>query len=211
MTMSAHPALVLNADFRPMSYFPLSLLCWEDAVQAVFSERVAVVAEYDTWAHSPSTKIRLPSVVALRKYQRSARRVAFTRFNVFLRDRFTCQYCGVALRLQLTFGLTRGRVVARRPGHRLGLRACNRAKGSSTRMKPRVHHASRQRRSCWPPSAHSRPTIPIRVGWIISTGMWSWKRNRLVAQRMRAPPSEGGGRAFKSRRDDQQPVRVLSA
>ena len=56
MTMSAHPALVLNADFRPMSYFPLSLLCWEDAVQAVFSERVSVVAEYDTWVHSPSTK-----------------------------------------------------------------------------------------------------------------------------------------------------------
>ena len=55
MTMSAHPALVLNADFRPMSYFPLSLLCWEDAVLAVFSGRVSVVAEYDTWVRSPST------------------------------------------------------------------------------------------------------------------------------------------------------------
>ena len=40
MTMTAHPALVLNADFRPMSYFPLSLLSWQDAVHAVFSERV---------------------------------------------------------------------------------------------------------------------------------------------------------------------------
>jgi len=65
MIMQAHPTLVLNADFRPMSYFPLSLLCWEDAVHAVFSERVSVVAEYDTWVRSPSTKIRLPSVVAL--------------------------------------------------------------------------------------------------------------------------------------------------
>ena len=55
MTMTAHPALVLNADFRPMSYFPLSLLSWQDAVSAVFSERVSVVAEYDTWARSPST------------------------------------------------------------------------------------------------------------------------------------------------------------
>ena len=34
MTMIAHPALVLNADFRPMSYFPLSLLSWQDAVSA---------------------------------------------------------------------------------------------------------------------------------------------------------------------------------
>jgi 5-methylcytosine-specific restriction endonuclease McrA len=94
MTMTAHPALVLNADFRPLSYFPLSLLSWQDAVTAVLCRRVAVVAEYDAWVRSPSTLIRLPSVVALRTYRRQSRRVAFTRFNVFLRDRFTCQYCG---------------------------------------------------------------------------------------------------------------------
>ena len=63
MTMAAHPALVLNADFRPMSYFPLSLLRWEDAVHAVSNDRVSIVAEYDTWVRSPSIKIRLPSVV----------------------------------------------------------------------------------------------------------------------------------------------------
>jgi len=60
MTMVAHPALVLNADFRTMSYFPLSLLRWEDAVHAVFNDRISIVAEYDTWVRSPSTKIRLP-------------------------------------------------------------------------------------------------------------------------------------------------------
>jgi hypothetical protein len=81
MSMSAHPALVLNADFRPMSYFPLSLLSWQDAISAVFSQRVSVVAEYDACARSPSTRIRLPSVVALRKYQKPPRRVAFTRFK----------------------------------------------------------------------------------------------------------------------------------
>src|SRR6202158_406830 len=59
MTVTAHQALVLNADFRPMSYFPLSLLSWQDAVHAVFSERVSVVAEYDTWARSPSTPVPL--------------------------------------------------------------------------------------------------------------------------------------------------------
>lgn len=89
-----NPALVLNADFRPLSYFPLSLLCWQDAVHAVIAGRVSVVAEYDKVARSPSTEIRLPSVVALREYQPLPRRVAFTRFNVFLRDRFHCQYCG---------------------------------------------------------------------------------------------------------------------
>jgi 5-methylcytosine-specific restriction endonuclease McrA len=104
MSLSAHPALVLNADFRPMSYFPLSLLSWQDAIHAVFSERVSVVAEYDIWVRSPSTRIRLPSVVALRKFQPAARRVTFTRSNVFLRDRFTCQYCGGAFATErLTF------------------------------------------------------------------------------------------------------------
>ena len=64
--MQAHPALVLNADFRPLSYFPLSLLSWQDAITAVFKDHVSVVAEYDKWVSSPSTKMRLPSVVALR-------------------------------------------------------------------------------------------------------------------------------------------------
>ena len=85
---------MLNADFRPLSYFPLSLLSWQDAITAVFKDHVAVVAEYDKWVSSPSTKMRLPSVVALRDYIPMPKRVAFTRFNVFLRDRFRCQYCG---------------------------------------------------------------------------------------------------------------------
>ena len=139
MSMSAHPALVLNADFRPMSYFPLSLLSWQGAVSAVFSQRVSVVAEYD--ARSPSTQIRLPSVVALRKYQRTPRRVAFTRFNVFLRDRFTCQYCGEAFAAS---ALTFEHVVPRSHGGRTtwsnivtACVPCNTRKGSSLRIKPR--------------------------------------------------------------------------
>lgn len=92
--MQGHQALVLNADFRPLSYFPLSVLCWQDAVQAVHADKVSVVAEYDRVVRSPSVAMRLPSVVALRSFQAMPRRVAFTRFNLFLRDRFACQYCG---------------------------------------------------------------------------------------------------------------------
>ena len=141
MTMTAHPALVLNADFRPMSYFPLSLLSWQDAVQAVFGGRVSVVAEYDAWPRSPSTQIRLPSVVALRKYQSAARRVAFTRFNVFLRDRFTCQYCGERF---ASSALTFEHVVPRSRGGQTiwsnivtACMPCNTRKGNVLRMRPR--------------------------------------------------------------------------
>ena len=93
-TAEPAPALVLNADFRPLSYFPLSLSPWQDTVKAVFLERVTIVSEYNRTVNSPSCKMRLPSVIALKEYVPQARKPAFTRFNVFLRDRFTCQYCG---------------------------------------------------------------------------------------------------------------------
>jgi len=38
--------------------------------------------------------MRLPSVVSLKTYVKPTRNPAFTRFNVFLRDRFQCLYCG---------------------------------------------------------------------------------------------------------------------
>lgn len=87
------PALVLNADFRPLSYFPLSLWAWQDAVKAVFLERVNIVSEYEEVVRSPSLEMRLPSVISLKQYVPISRRPAFTRFNVFLRDTFVCQYC----------------------------------------------------------------------------------------------------------------------
>ena len=89
-----HPALVLNADFRPLSYMPLSLWPWQEAVKATFLDRVSVVAEYDEVVHSPSLEMRIPSVVVLKEFVKPARTSAFTRFNLFLRDEFTCQYCG---------------------------------------------------------------------------------------------------------------------
>jgi 5-methylcytosine-specific restriction endonuclease McrA len=91
---SGAPALVLNADFRPLSYYPLSLWPWQDVIKAVFLDRVDVVSTYDQVVHSPSFEMRLPSVVALKNYVAQDRPPAFTRFNLFLRDAFSCQYCG---------------------------------------------------------------------------------------------------------------------
>jgi 5-methylcytosine-specific restriction endonuclease McrA len=95
------PALVLNADFRPLSYYPLSLWSWQDSIKAVFMERVNILSEYDREVGSPSFRMRLPSVVSLKTYVKPARTPAFTRFNVFLRDKFSCQYC--TAREELTF------------------------------------------------------------------------------------------------------------
>src|ERR1700757_3091797 len=94
MSPNGFPALVLNADFRPLSYYPLSLWSWQDAIKAVFLERVNIVAEYDKAVRSPSFEMKLPSVVSLKTFVKPSTNPAFTRFNVFLRDKFSCQYCG---------------------------------------------------------------------------------------------------------------------
>ncbi|MDX1784872.1 MAG: HNH endonuclease [Roseovarius sp.] len=99
--LKQNPALVLNADYRPLSYYPLSLWSWQDAVKAAYLNRVDIVAEYDHSVHSPSLQIRVPSVIVLKDFVQPQRRVAFTRFNLFLRDEFRCQYCGA--RGDLTF------------------------------------------------------------------------------------------------------------
>jgi 5-methylcytosine-specific restriction endonuclease McrA len=139
------PALVLNADFRPLSYFPLSLWSWQEAVKAVVTDRVNVVSEYDAVVRSPSFELPLPSVISLKEYVPQARRAAFTRFNVFLRDRFVCQYCGDGFPAhELTFD----HVVPKSKGGRTrwdnivaACGPCNLLKGGRTpaesRMKPR--------------------------------------------------------------------------
>lgn len=62
------PALVLNADFRPLSYFPLSLWSWQDSIKAVFLDRVTIISEYEEVVSSPSMEMPLPSVIALKEY-----------------------------------------------------------------------------------------------------------------------------------------------
>ena len=58
-SVEKYPALVLNADYRPLSYFPLSLWSWQDALKSVFLERVNIVSEYDRVIRSPSFEMRL--------------------------------------------------------------------------------------------------------------------------------------------------------
>ena len=138
--MSAHPALVLNADFRPLSVSPLSLMDWQDAVKLVCKGAVSVVAEYDKTIRSTTTSMKIPSVIALREYVRMPMHVAFTRYNVFLRDRFRCQYCGEK---KPSHELTFEHVIPRARGGQTtwenivsACEPCNTAKGDSVDMKP---------------------------------------------------------------------------
>jgi 5-methylcytosine-specific restriction endonuclease McrA len=137
--LSDCPALVLNADYTPLSYYPLSLWPWQTSIKAVFLERVDVVESYCREVHSPSWSMPIPSVIALRQYVRPSEFPAFTRFNVFLRDRFACQYCGSP------HHLTFDHVVPRRLGGKTSWEnvatacaPCNMKKGGRTPRQARM-------------------------------------------------------------------------
>ncbi len=136
---AGYPALVLNADFRPLSYYPLSLWPWQDVVKAVFLDRVDIISTYDKRVHSPTMDMRLPSVISLKQYVTQDRTPAFTRFNLFLRDGFACQYCGSP------DDLTFDHVIPRSRGGRTTWRnivtacaPCNLAKGGRTPAEARM-------------------------------------------------------------------------
>ena len=176
------PALVLNADYRPLSYFPLSLWGWQDVVKAVFLERVDIVQKYERIISSPSFKIELPSVIALKEYVHQARNPAFTRFNVFLRDKFTCQYCNKPFSAtELTFD----HVVPRSKGGKTNWEnvvaactKCNFYKANKMPdkmgIKPLNHLRGLMLFSCRKMEESSRQTIYTIHGQIIFIGMLSW-------------------------------------
>ncbi|MBI1492173.1 HNH endonuclease [Halocynthiibacter styelae] len=86
--------LVLNANMQPLSYAPLSVWDWQTAFVAVHQERVVQIKTYDdVEVHSATASFEVPAVVALKNFHKR-KQVGFTRYNLFLRDEFRCQYCG---------------------------------------------------------------------------------------------------------------------
>lgn len=107
-SLDSHRILVLNADFRPMSYAPLSTAHWQQVMFLYVKglntgiQRFNIVEHYDDVFvhHGRGGKIQLPSVISHLDYRKPPSRVPMTKYNVFLRDDFTCQYSGERCRPQ---------------------------------------------------------------------------------------------------------------
>jgi 5-methylcytosine-specific restriction endonuclease McrA len=93
-TATALRTLVLNADWKPLATYPLSLIIGQEALKAVYRGRAIVVEEWSQVFRSPSVEIRVPKVIALREYAPISAEPKFCRRSILLRDRFHCQYCG---------------------------------------------------------------------------------------------------------------------
>ncbi len=160
--------LVLNRNFLPVHVTSVRRafsLLYQGLAEAVDDQYRTF--DFDSWSALSSSMhddtigmvdriIRVPRVILLLTYDRIPRRqVRFNRFNVYARDRNTCQYCGQRLpRVELNLD----HVVPRSQG---GLsiwenivcscHACNRRKGGRTPKEAGMKLLHPPRRPEWTP------------------------------------------------------------
>jgi 5-methylcytosine-specific restriction endonuclease McrA len=87
------PVLVLNA-----SYEPINICGARRALVLVLKGVAKAEEEHDAILHAARVLMPLPSVIRLLEYRRIPHQTrALSRKNILLRDRNTCQYCGIVL------------------------------------------------------------------------------------------------------------------
>jgi 5-methylcytosine-specific restriction endonuclease McrA len=124
------PVLVLNA-----SYEPINICGARRALVLVLKGIARTEEEHGLTLHAQRSRIAMPSVIRLLEYRRIPHQTrALSRKNILLRDRNTCQYCGV---LFAPGDLTLDHVVPRSRGGNSTwenlvacCHACNRRKGN---------------------------------------------------------------------------------
>jgi 5-methylcytosine-specific restriction endonuclease McrA len=87
------------------SYEPIKAISWQRAVTLLTLGKVEVLEEYDGFVRSSTIVIKIPAVVRLlRAFRRHKKPVKFSRINIFARDGYRCQYCGVEKKVaELTY------------------------------------------------------------------------------------------------------------
>lgn len=84
--------LLLNTDGQPISYVPLSVITWQNALRLVYLDKVKVLKEYDNWVvRSQKLELKVPSIVMMTEHVKWRKDLKYSRANVYLRDDFTCQ------------------------------------------------------------------------------------------------------------------------
>lgn len=132
--------LVLNSDYKPLTLLPLSLCDWRTAIKLTYLNRFTIHAVYDDWhARSQHLAVPIPAIIVSKRYHKTEESIKYNRRNLYLRDLYSCQYCGE------TFGskdLTIDHVLPRSMGGKNGwentvtaCKPCNSFKGNKL-MKP---------------------------------------------------------------------------
>lgn len=170
--------LVLNKSFLPVQVTTVRrafCLLYAGIAKAVNAQYETF--DYASWSRVSAERqeetiglvgraIRVPRVILLVAYDRiPKRRIRFSRYNIFARDRNTCQYCG---RVFSRSELNLDHVVPRSQGGTstwenvvCSCHRCNRQKGGKTPEQARMKLVVRPRKPAW------SPTVTFALGEVI--------------------------------------------
>lgn len=86
--------LVLNKSWQPVSLLPLSVIGWRHAIRLQFLDKIQPIEFYEDWVvRSEHLSLKVPAVAVSTEQFNYKKSVKFSRYNLFLRDLFQCQYC----------------------------------------------------------------------------------------------------------------------
>ena len=185
------PTLVLNRSWQPVNVATVAralVMVWSDTARVVDPIDYQLY-DWDDWSalapqddqafvQAVSQRIRVPEVITLTDFNRlPSTTVAFSRRNIFKRDRMTCQYCGKHLKSDEA---TIDHVVPRSQGGQstwdncvLACVRCNHSKADRTPKQARVNLLNAPRQPNWNP-AYSQYSVRYE-SWskFISDAYWN--------------------------------------
>eukprot|EP00250_Pteridium_aquilinum_P016968 c23386_g1_i1 orf=201-1106(-) len=90
--LAQYRGLVLDVSYRP-----INVVCWRRALCLEILEKADVLEYYDEVINSPSKPFAIPAVLRINDYchtpVHNKVKLSLNRKNLFLRDKFRCQYC----------------------------------------------------------------------------------------------------------------------
>ncbi len=161
------PSLLLNATFEP-----IGIISWRKAILLTFLGKAEVVHAYEQVVHAISTSMKLPAVLRLTRYVKYRRNeVKFTRRNIYVRDKYRCQYCGKTFEPK---DLTYDHVIPRSRGGKTTwtnvvtcCHSCNRKKGDRTPKEAHMRLLAKPKEPRWHPMIHfTMDTQQVPSSWL---------------------------------------------
>ncbi|MGC3969630.1 MAG: HNH endonuclease [Pirellulales bacterium] len=185
------PTLVLNRNWQPVNVSTVAralVMLWNESARVV-DPRDYQIYDWTDWSRlapasgesfiqAISLRVRVPEVIALADYDRLPEAaVAFSRRNIFKRDHYTCQYCGVQPRSD---ELSIDHVVPRAQGGVsswancvLSCTGCNKRKADRTPEQAGMRLRKPPVRPTWKP-LYAAPSVRVE-SWskFISDAYWN--------------------------------------
>jgi 5-methylcytosine-specific restriction endonuclease McrA len=184
------PTLVLNRSWQPVNVATVAralVLVWSDTARVVDPQDYQLY-EWEDWSQlvpdddqpfiqAVSQRIRVPEIITLNSFNRiPATTVAFSRRNIFKRDRMTCQYCGCRPRSE---ELTIDHVVPRSQGGKstwencvLACVKCNHTKADRTPERANMKLRTPAKHPSWNPIYSQHATRFKSWAKFISDAYW---------------------------------------